>query len=77
MNIEKYTQNAQQAVMDCQNIAISEGHQMLDGEIFVVQFFGGLFGEIQDLADLGRGVHLAAAAGDAGQIADQCVELGE
>ena len=32
MNIEKYTQNAQQAVMDCQNIAISEGHQMLDGE---------------------------------------------
>ena len=32
MNIEKYTQNAQQAVMDCQNIAISEGHQLLDGE---------------------------------------------
>ncbi|MBQ6900777.1 MAG: ATP-dependent chaperone ClpB [Firmicutes bacterium] len=32
MNIEKYTQNAQQAVMDCQNIAISSGHQMLDGE---------------------------------------------
>ena len=32
MNIKKYTQNAQQAVMDCQNIAISEGHQMLDGE---------------------------------------------
>ncbi|MCI8609316.1 MAG: ATP-dependent chaperone ClpB [Firmicutes bacterium] len=32
MNIEKYTQNAQQAVIDCQNIAVSEGHQMLDGE---------------------------------------------
>jgi len=32
MNIERYTQNAQGAVMDCQNIAISEGHQMLDGE---------------------------------------------
>ena len=32
MNIEKFTQNAQQAIMDCQNIAISEGHQMLDGE---------------------------------------------
>ena len=32
MNIEKYTQNAQQAIMDCQNIAISEGHQKLDGE---------------------------------------------
>ena len=32
MNIEKFTQNAQSAMMDCQNIAISEGHQMLDGE---------------------------------------------
>ena len=32
MNIEKFTQNAQQAIMDCQNIAISKGHQMLDGE---------------------------------------------
>ena len=32
MNIEKYTQNAQSAVMDCQNIAISMGHQTLDGE---------------------------------------------
>ena len=32
MTIEKFTQNAQQAIMDCQNIAISEGHQMLDGE---------------------------------------------
>ena len=32
MNVEKYTQNVQQAIMDCQNIAISEGHQMLDVE---------------------------------------------
>lgn len=32
MNIERYTQNAQSAIMECQNIAISEGHQMLDGE---------------------------------------------
>ena len=32
MNIEKYTQNAQQAVMDCQNIAVAEGNQMIDGE---------------------------------------------
>ena len=32
MNIEKYTQNAQGAVMDSQNIAISMGHQTLDGE---------------------------------------------
>lgn len=32
MNIEKFTQNAQSAIMDCQNIAISEGHQVLEGE---------------------------------------------
>ena len=32
MNIEKYTQNAQQVVLDCQNIATSSGHQMVDGE---------------------------------------------
>ena len=32
MNIDKYTQNAQSAIMECQNIAIEEGHQQLDGE---------------------------------------------
>jgi len=32
MNIEKYTQNAQGAIMECQNIAAEEGHQQLDGE---------------------------------------------
>ena len=32
MNIEKYTQNAQSAIIDCQNIAIEEGHQQIDGE---------------------------------------------
>ena len=32
MNIQKLTQNAQQAIMDCQNIALEEGNQMLDVE---------------------------------------------
>ncbi len=32
MNIEKYTQNAQGAIIDSQNLAIEYGHQMLDGE---------------------------------------------
>ncbi|MGI6257741.1 MAG: ATP-dependent chaperone ClpB [Anaerovoracaceae bacterium] len=32
MNLEKYTQKAQEAIIDCQNIAISEGHQQLDVE---------------------------------------------
>ena len=32
MNLEKYTQNAQSAVMDCQNIAVSEGNQTLEVE---------------------------------------------
>ena len=32
MNLDKYTQNAQGAIIDCQNIAIEEGHQQLDCE---------------------------------------------
>ncbi len=32
MNIEKYTTNAQQAVMDCQNIALEKGHQEIEAE---------------------------------------------
>ncbi len=32
MNIDKYTQNAQNAIIDCQNIGLQEGHQQLDVE---------------------------------------------
>ena len=32
MNVEKYTQNAQQIVIECQNIAVAMGNQMVDGE---------------------------------------------
>ena len=32
MNAEKLTQKAQEAIIDCQNIAIEEGHQQVDGE---------------------------------------------
>ncbi|MCI8631367.1 MAG: type VI secretion system ATPase TssH, partial [Firmicutes bacterium] len=32
MNIERYTQNAQNALIEAQNIAISSGHQQLDCE---------------------------------------------
>lgn len=32
MNLEKYTQKAQDAIVEMQNIAVSEGHQQLDGE---------------------------------------------
>ena len=32
MNIEKYTQNAQNAVMECQNMGISMGNQTLEAE---------------------------------------------
>ncbi|MDR1573393.1 MAG: AAA family ATPase, partial [Clostridiales Family XIII bacterium] len=32
MNFEKFTQNAQAAMLECQNIAISEGHQQIDTE---------------------------------------------
>ena len=32
MNFDQYTQNAQQAIADCQSIAIENGQQQLDGE---------------------------------------------
>lgn len=32
MNFDKFTQNAQTAIIDSQNIGIQEGHQQLDGE---------------------------------------------
>ncbi|MCR5482729.1 MAG: ATP-dependent chaperone ClpB [Clostridia bacterium] len=32
MNIEKFTQNAQAALMDCQNLALQLGHQQIEGE---------------------------------------------
>ena len=32
MNLEKYTNKAQEAIMECRNIAIQESHQQLDGE---------------------------------------------
>lgn len=32
MNFEKWTEKAQGAVMDCQNLGVQEGHQQLDGE---------------------------------------------
>ena len=32
MDFEKFTEKAQSAIVDCQNYAISEGHQQLDGE---------------------------------------------
>ena len=32
MNFDQYTQNAQQAVADCQSIAIENGQQQLDGD---------------------------------------------
>lgn len=32
MNLEKYTQNAQAAIVESQNIAIEKGHQQVDGE---------------------------------------------
>ena len=49
MNIEKFTQNAQGAVVDCQNIAISMGHQTLDGEhlhLALLQQKDGLIGKL-------------------------------
>ena len=52
-------------------------HQVLDGDIGVAAVFGLALGEIEDLARLGRGVHLAAAAGYLRQPVNGGVELAE
>ena len=35
MNFDQYTQNAQQAVADCQSIAVENGQQQLEGSICI------------------------------------------
>ena len=52
-------------------------HQVLNGDIGVAAVFGLALGKIEDLARLGRGVHLAAAAGYLRQPVDSGVELAE
>ena len=55
MNFEKFTEKAQQAVVDCQNYAISEGHQQLEGEhlhLALVKQDQGLIGRLLDYMDI-------------------------
>ena len=52
-------------------------HQVLNGDIGVAAVFGLALGEIEDLARLGRGVHLTAAAGYLRQPVNGGVELTE
>ena len=51
MDFEKFTEKAQSAIVDCQNYAISEGHQQLDGEhlhLALVRQDQGLIGRLLD-----------------------------
>ena len=50
-------------------------HQVLDGDVLVAQLLRRLLGKAQQLARLGGGVDLAAAAGDLGQLGDLGVQL--
>ncbi len=81
MNIEKYTQNAQSALMDAQNIALEMGNQTLEGEhihLALLQQQDGLIPKLLglmevDVAGFTSDVEAAVDAfpkvsGDAGQI---------
>ncbi len=51
MDFEKFTEKAQSAIVDCQNYAISEGHQQLEGEhlhLALVRQDQGLIGRLMD-----------------------------
>ena len=52
-------------------------HQVLNGDVAVAHLLGDLLGEAQYLAQLRRGIDLAAAAADAGQLAYLGVQLRE
>ena len=63
MNIEKYTQNAQSAIMECQNIAAEEGHQQLDGEHLHLSVMLQNDGLIPKLLNM-MGVNIGAVVGE-------------
>ena len=52
-------------------------HQVLDGDVLVPELLRSLLGKADELARLGRGVGLAAAAGDAGQLPYLGVQLAQ
>ena len=63
MNIEKYTQKAQEAIIDCQNIAIEEGHQQVDGEhlhMALLQQKDGLIPKLLKYAEVNTGAIIGA-----------------
>lgn len=63
MNIEKYTQKAQEAIIDCQNIAVEEGHQQVDGEhlhMALLQQKDGLIPKLLKYAEVNTGAIIGA-----------------
>ncbi len=81
MNIEKYTQNAQAALMEAQNIALENGNQTLEGEhihLALLQQEGGLIPKLLGLMGVDAAMVTAdvlaavdafpKVSGDAGQI---------
>lgn len=55
MNFEKFTQNAQSVIGECQNIALMEGNQQLDGEHLHLALLlqeGGLIAKLLNYADI-------------------------
>lgn len=57
MDFERFTEKARQAVMECQNIAISQGNQQLEGEhlhMALLQQDQGLIGRLLDYMEISK-----------------------
>ncbi|MGN1350618.1 MAG: Clp protease N-terminal domain-containing protein, partial [Anaerovoracaceae bacterium] len=57
MDFERFTEKARQAVMDCQNIAISQGNQQLEGEhlhMALLQQDQGLIGRLLEYMEISK-----------------------
>jgi len=71
MNIEKYTQKAQEAIIDCQNIAVEEGHQQVDGEhlhMALLMQKDGLIPKLLNYAEINPGELIGAVQAELDKI---------
>ena len=71
MNFDKFTQNAQSAIMDCQNIGVQEGNQQLDGEhlhLALMQQQDGLIPKLINLMGVNAGEIVAELQGEVGRL---------
>ncbi len=71
MNFDKFTEKAQEAVLDCQNYAISEGHQQIEGEhlhLALVRQDQGLIGRLLEYMEIPKSNVIAELEDDLSKL---------